>query len=702
MLGLELDNLSYSYIICLTGLPELAVLHQLPRKVKVEVYDHFTLLHRSNSFIEHGQNEFTEPPETPAHLFAVRAFKTAIFGTPAPRTDQGNEPGKAPLTGKVEEAQSEAVNKPEETTDWGEVYRAPSNTLAMLASPTKGILLTPGTGAGRKKTVSFGSLAMRNELELGTVYESNLVEEILDDLTVRQPSRATNNDRGKQESLRRTLFDLRKKPSVLSEQSPQPHPKATSLVIIGAEEPQDEALGGAEGSLDVTVDLTKPRSKSGQHWKREYQRDHEASKKEIRKLIRYSQASKSCAVRKDQESVALDAKLQQAQHKVTEMEAKISNLASKLAEKQTDDQASPSGPLLTELATQTAQALRYRHKVQRYQSAIERQTLGPKAVKQHNGAVGSKQECMEHTADPNELEDLREAARIAESKAVELEKENLALKNLLARVKREMTAYEARHKVREERTIRKDEKMEAQKQTLKKQLRQAREEIRRLQVNKHAHDKHASNEQNRAMTEQQMQQQKDSIMSESVDIWNDQAVFGPATRRDRTNVKPNEEGIGLQGAKSSPNTTSRPPFNIHESTISENQCQNNGKHNAISKLASKTSNDIFPIPEAAVIHHLRALEYDEFHQPSQSTNSATLGAVKPREMGPPPGTSLLVGRVDKGRRSASSFMPSSRASSMGARPPLPPDRFAAAEMRLAERNAERQKSHAVGKENQSP
>ena len=674
------------------------------RTVEVKVYDSFNSLHGSNNFIEHGQNEGNEPPETPAHLFAVRAFKTAIFGTPAPRNDQANDLGKAPLIRKLEGAQNAVVDRFEETTDQGEVDHAPSNTLAMLASPTKGILLTPGTGAGRKKTVSFGSLATGNVAELGTLSESNIVEESLLDSTVRQPSYAANNDQSKKEGLRRTLFDPRKKPSVLSEQSQQPHSEATSFAIIGATGLQDEAPGGAEGSLDVTVDLTQPRSKSGQHWKREYQRDHEASKKEIRKLIHYSQASKSYAAKKDQELVALDRKLQQALHRVTEMEAKISNLASKLAEKQMDDHASPSDPLLTELATQTARVLRYRHKVQRYQSAIEHQTLELKAVEQCDGAVGSKREkqSMKHTADHNELRDLREAARIAECKVAELEKENLALKNLLARVKREMMAYEARHKVREERTIRKDQKMEAQKQTLKKQLRQAREELRHLQVNKHAHDIHASYEQNHAMKEKPLQQHKDSLMSKSVDIWNDQAVIIPATRRDRTNIKPDEEGIGLQGAKPSPNTTSGPPSKIHEPTINEDQCQDNGKHNAISKLASRTSSDISPVPEAAVTHHLPSSESDKFHQPTQTTDSATLGASRPREMGPPPGTSLLVGRVDKGRRIASSFAPSSRASSMSARPPIPPDRFAAAELRLAERNAERQKSRAVGKENQSP
>ena len=658
----------------------------------------------SNSFIEHGQNEVNEPPETPAHLFAVRAFKTAIFGTPAPRTDQGNEPGKAPLTTKLEGAQNLAVSKSEETADQGEVDRAPNNTLAMLASPTKGILLTPGTGAGRKKTVSFGSLAMRNELGLKTVLENSPVEETVHDPTVRQPPQATTNDRGKQEGLRRTLFDLPKKPSAISEQSLGPYPEATSLTIIGAEGSQDEARGGAEGSLDITVDLTQPRSKSGQHWKREYQRDHEASKKEIRKLIHYSQASKSYAAKKDLESIALDAKLQQALHRVTEMEAKISDLASKLAEKQTDDQASPPGPLLTELATHTAQALRYRHKAQRYQSALERQTRCHKIAEQQDGTIRSKREkhCMEHNSDPDELEDLREGARIAESKALELEKENLALKTILARVKREMLGYEARHRTSEERRKRKDEKMEAQKQTLKKQLRQAREDIRRLQVNKHAPENNASCEHNRAVKDLRMQQQKDSIMSESVDIWNDQAVLAPAAQRDRTNIKPKEGGIGLQGAKPSPNTTSAPLFRIHEPSISEDQFQDNGKHNTNSKLASGTSNDTFPMSQAALTHHPRALEPDKIHQPSQSTGSATLRALNPREMGPPPGTSLPIGRVDKGRRSPSSFLPSNRATSMSARPPLPPDRFAAAQLRLAERNAERQKSRAVGKENQSP
>src|SRR3569833_257094 len=76
-----------------------------------------------------------EQPDTPAPVFAARAFKTALFGTPA-RVD------RAPLP---------AVNTVAVTKDICGDDKEPK-------SPAKppGILLTPGTATARRKRVSFG------------------------------------------------------------------------------------------------------------------------------------------------------------------------------------------------------------------------------------------------------------------------------------------------------------------------------------------------------------------------------------------------------------------------------------------------------------------------------------------------------------------------------------------------------------------
>jgi len=73
-----------------------------------------------------------EYPETPAPVFAARAFKSAIFGTPAPEDDDTFEIAKAGNTAARERSGS--------------------------MSPTKrGILMTPGTATNRHKTVTFGT-----------------------------------------------------------------------------------------------------------------------------------------------------------------------------------------------------------------------------------------------------------------------------------------------------------------------------------------------------------------------------------------------------------------------------------------------------------------------------------------------------------------------------------------------------------------
>ena len=72
-------------------------------------------------------------------MFAARALKSAIFGTPAPAGDDTTLEIKAETEGMADR----------------DVKRAQGYSM----SPTKpqGILLTPGTATARRKTVSFGA-----------------------------------------------------------------------------------------------------------------------------------------------------------------------------------------------------------------------------------------------------------------------------------------------------------------------------------------------------------------------------------------------------------------------------------------------------------------------------------------------------------------------------------------------------------------
>ena len=91
-------------------------------------------------------------------MFAVRAFKHAIFGTPQP------PPTVAPkLLRKKKEAE---LPKAIDTS----VAQGFANEDGLKISPTKqGILLTPGTVRGKKKEVTFGAQVVDNESKKSSI-----------------------------------------------------------------------------------------------------------------------------------------------------------------------------------------------------------------------------------------------------------------------------------------------------------------------------------------------------------------------------------------------------------------------------------------------------------------------------------------------------------------------------------------------------
>lgn len=106
------------------------------------------------------ESTFIDPPETPAHQFAVKAFKHAIFGTPAAE-DLNHATRKFETKAKVADANAKLTELP-----------APKDN-DPLQSPSKrigGILMTPGTATKGRKTVSFGSQIEDNEgKEVGSI-----------------------------------------------------------------------------------------------------------------------------------------------------------------------------------------------------------------------------------------------------------------------------------------------------------------------------------------------------------------------------------------------------------------------------------------------------------------------------------------------------------------------------------------------------
>ena len=674
----------------------------------------------------------------------MKAFKSAFFGTPA----RGKDDVEKVQVQEDDKTGSHGVakidNKPSPTnlaTSQSARKLLVRPTLDVLPSPAKGILLTPGTGAARRKTVSFGTLADLTEESVKK--EGGQAEEatIAHNPSTINSSRGLQKTRRREASLRRTLFEVRgnSEPKITSNQAPSSQPV----------EPQPAAAGqcneekDVEDNGDVTTDLKHPLSRSGQHWMNEYQRDHAKSKREMRELIKYSQTAKSYARKRDAEALELAEKLRKAELRVAEMETRVSGLASRLAKRGNHGDKLPSNQaeLLNELATQTARALRYKEKAEKCKLAVQEHgaaTLNnadaPKDDSQHE-AVQIPTEApalqAEHGLEEQdsrtlqeEISILRLAARSAESKAAALERENMALKHTIARVKQEMKAYEVRHKASQERRRRRDEKAEAQKQALKKELaqykyghvqnsdkvagalspRQVHEATGKLRTLKQhpvmdnlnlqyrskvqdgqhtsertgkppkvliAEDQALSQDVNIPTKPKDM---RDTLLQDSVNIWTTSVPSG----EDACPAKP-QLRVGSTGANM--DNRNKPFSAANRLKIREDGFVVTDERTKEVKPDEEPQTNEIRHNSAAIIDHSKPLVEEEVHLPD----------LPWRTFQPVTRTNIL-----------SRLPSSSRTSSLSGRPALPPDRAEAAKRRLEQRYAEKLRRGGDGKENRTP
>ena len=355
-----------------------------------------------------------------------------------------------------------------------------------LLSPTKGILLTPGTGATRRKTVSFGDSianAQQKEEQSPSPVENRdfaLINKRNPEVPIAGPSIQPRHS-----SLTKTLIELSKQKSNKQADLVPSTQETPSRTITS---PIEAHTDDADQTADNTVDLNQPRSRSGQHWKTEYEQYHRRSNREMKNIIMHGQNVKSYAVKKDSEATGLGEKLKKELAKVASMEKKVSKLAGQLnnAHCQGPEGEGEQTKLVAELAQQTALAIRYKQKADRYRKAMLRE-------KRVDGLDGEPQDLqiIEQTGKLSiqeanlpekpawsaekdilyaELESLRVSAGKAEDQAAKLEAENGALKQSLARVKGEIMSYESRRQSREERFKRKEAKCKADHKACQAQL----------------------------------------------------------------------------------------------------------------------------------------------------------------------------------------------------------------------------------------
>ncbi|KAF2253799.1 hypothetical protein BU26DRAFT_450826 [Trematosphaeria pertusa] len=240
------------------------------------------------------ENTFVEPPDTPAHQFAVKAFRHALFGTPAP--EDTNNPGK-----KLQKKQSPGVTNAKVPE-----IAAPKENAAPL-SPSKqpgGILMTPGTANKGRKTVSFGVHVVDNEGKRGITSKSG----IPNDCAGKFPSPWTPGTELKADGA-----------------GEKPRTKLTAALLDAraTSQPKSGQKPKARDDSDITIDLGAPRSESGKYWKEQYESYAERSEKEMKKLVAKQQLAKNYAKKKDGEMTEVATRLEQERKRFRQREREL-------------------------------------------------------------------------------------------------------------------------------------------------------------------------------------------------------------------------------------------------------------------------------------------------------------------------------------------------------------------------------------------
>ncbi|KAJ4358919.1 hypothetical protein N0V95_002625 [Ascochyta clinopodiicola] len=241
------------------------------------------------------ESTFIDPPETPAHQFAVKAFKHALFGTPAPE-DLNHATRKFEARAKVALANAKSTELPVPKDN--DLSQSPSKRVG-------GILMTPGTATKGRKTVSFGSQIEDNEGKRSGINRSGI----------------PNDCPGKFPSPWTPGTELR----LDSASEKRPRTKLTEALLDArtATQPKSGQKLKARDDSDITLDLGAPRSESGKYWKEQYESYAERSEREMKKVVAKQQLAKKFAMKKDSEVTELATKLEQERKRFRSREREL-------------------------------------------------------------------------------------------------------------------------------------------------------------------------------------------------------------------------------------------------------------------------------------------------------------------------------------------------------------------------------------------
>ncbi|KAJ5146273.1 Spindle-body formation-associated protein [Penicillium bovifimosum] len=430
-------------------------------------------------------SKLLEPPETPGHVFAIRAFKSALFGTPGAEDDQKHASKKQH---DHQRSKSDTI-KLAPTDIKIDTNSASEDATCNPGSPTKSILVTPGT-ALRRKTVSFGESVIDNEGKRpGSASKPAKTPPNPSGTLSTQWMSGSSDGSGKPRSkLTQTLMNARDNASKnsTSTKSNDSTGEAKSDIASGSKDIMDNE--------DLTINLEDPHSESGKYWKTEFDNYRVRTNREIKKLIHYRSIAKSYARKKDSEAMRLADKLKEEEEKVAEMERQVSRLASSMVgEGSIDDKEH----LVQDLTKQTALALQYKQQATSLRKALERHDIVSDAATSAQTKKDSPSEAPtdellrtqqelkqanakieEMQRQQSQLSTLRNLAQSSEKKAETLEQENNSLKQTLARVKQEMSRYEGRRKDKETRLKQREARLEQRIQEYRERLKTVSQEHR--------------------------------------------------------------------------------------------------------------------------------------------------------------------------------------------------------------------------------
>ncbi|KAL3474528.1 spindle pole body formation-associated protein-domain-containing protein [Aspergillus californicus] len=443
-----------------------------------------------------GDSKVMEPPETPAPMFALRAFQSALWGTPK-ADDEDNtrihlEP-KEQSHDRQASKSSASQNTTDQKGDHPSTQADVDLAVTAMASPTKSILMTPGTASNRRKTVSFGDGVVDNERQRDEISNKSTKTPVTMSGNI-SSQWTSGSSEGKRSKLTQTLMNSREKPSNSSEKS------SKNLVAYHASisDPQPVVAPTQGHDNEDTINMSEPRSRSGKYWKAEFDSYRTRTALEIKRLIQYRSAAKTYAKKKDDEAYRLAAKLKEEELKVEEMERHVTQLASTMVAENT---RADKEQLIQDLTKQTALALEYKHKVSSLRKTLEKHgVVGSEAdgqstanfiPKDASEALQKTQQALaqanvrieEMNQQDSDFESLKSLALRSEQKASVLEKENATLKHTLARVKKETSKYEERRKEREARLKQRESKLETRIQEYRDRLKSTTQQHREQEEN---------------------------------------------------------------------------------------------------------------------------------------------------------------------------------------------------------------------------